>query len=252
LIAAPSTSTSAAPRPPPPSQDGVAKHDLLVLAGTAALGLGGTLQVSLVNSFLPDNADVFTVVSGAAALTGAFANVVPGGRVATAGGEGTFMLVQSGNNLQLADFQTGAGSAYDTWAGPGGFGLTGANAAFDFDSDGDGLANGLEWLLGGDPTHPDAGLAPAPQTDAGDLVLEFQREDATVAETTLTLEWAASPAGPWSAAAITETTDGVFGLPDGITLTLATNGAAPDTLTLRLPGTLGPAMLFARLRLSRP
>ncbi len=48
---------------------------------------------------------------------------------------------------------------YDTWVG--GYGLSGADAAMDFDYDGDGLDNLSEYALGGSPVDPlDRGMTP--------------------------------------------------------------------------------------------
>ena len=56
-------------------------------------------------------------------------------------------------------------TAYDSWAG---------GAAFDTDNNGDGVDNGLAWLLGAaGPSDNAAGLLPVASQTAGDLVLNF-------------------------------------------------------------------------------
>ena len=79
------------------------QFDLLTEAGTLALNLNGTLRVSLINAFTPGAANSFTVITSNQGITGAFANVVSG-RIATAGGEGTFQVVVSGNSVVLNNF----------------------------------------------------------------------------------------------------------------------------------------------------
>lgn len=57
-------------------------------------------------------------------------------------------------------------SAYEAWAG---------GAAFDADANGDGIANGLAWLLGAaDPSANATGLVPVPTHQAGKLVMTFR------------------------------------------------------------------------------
>jgi len=58
-----------------------------------------------------------------------------------------------------------------------GSGLTGADAAFDNDYDMDGIANGLEFLLGGDPTTADGGLLPTPVVQNGAALSTGDSED---------------------------------------------------------------------------
>jgi hypothetical protein len=66
--------------------------------------LGGTLQIRLVNGFVPAPGDVFTIVTTQAAIAGRFANVPNGGRVNTTDGSGSFRVVHSGSNVVLSNF----------------------------------------------------------------------------------------------------------------------------------------------------
>lgn len=75
-------------------------------------------------------------------------------------------------------------------------GLEGESAGFDADPDGDGLANGLEFVLCGEPhpAHPDANSATLLQVaadDDGDLVFTFQRWKAAVGAVQLHFQWSA-------------------------------------------------------------
>ncbi|HEY2342214.1 MAG TPA: hypothetical protein VGH90_04245, partial [Chthoniobacteraceae bacterium] len=62
------------------------EYDLLSEAGTTPLTLEGTLSLTLIDGFMPNFADTYTVVTSNQALAGAFANVVNGARVSTADG----------------------------------------------------------------------------------------------------------------------------------------------------------------------
>jgi T5SS/PEP-CTERM-associated repeat protein len=75
------------------------QYDLLSVESNATLG--GTLQLSLINSFLPAQSDVFTILSASGNLTGAFANAPSGQRLMTTDGAGSFLVYY------------GAGSVYN-------------------------------------------------------------------------------------------------------------------------------------------
>ena len=66
--------------------------------------------------------------------------------------------------------------------------------AFDADPDKDGIKNGLEWLLGGDPKVANPLIAPTYSHAAnGDLTLVFKRVKTSISEVTITLQYGASP-----------------------------------------------------------
>ncbi|HEX2473904.1 MAG TPA: hypothetical protein VHK01_04105, partial [Lacipirellulaceae bacterium] len=54
--------------------------------------LGGQLQLALIGGFVPGQANIFTVLMANTGLTGAFANVVNGQRLATSDGTGSFLV----------------------------------------------------------------------------------------------------------------------------------------------------------------
>ena len=146
-----------------------------------------------------------------------------------------------------------ASSAYDQWATVT-YGLSGGNAAFDFDYDNDGLDNGLEWILGGNPTLSDVpSKAPVQTLDATYLILTFKREDASKTEATLTAEWDVDLAGTWTSVAITRATDGTDTLANGVTVTVATNGASPDDIIVKIPRVNAVGnKLFGRIKATKP
>lgn len=81
-------------------------------------------------------------------------------------------------------------TGYASWAA----GLV--NPAFDADSDHNGLPNGLQWILGGAPiqNHPSAILPAVTGSAATGLTIVFKRLSASIAETTLMVEWGGTPA----------------------------------------------------------
>jgi T5SS/PEP-CTERM-associated repeat protein len=78
---------------------------ILVTNGVAALD--GLLQVSFINGFETNvlNSDIFTLLTTTNVLTGSFTNVLSGERLMTVGGEGSFLVSYSDNNLVLSDYQ---------------------------------------------------------------------------------------------------------------------------------------------------
>jgi hypothetical protein len=109
---------------------------------SGALTLNGNLTLTLINNFIPQNSDTFTIVSTQAILQGAFNNVPSGGRLATTGGEGTFRVTYNvtndpllSRNVTLSDFQTAnpcpapTGTEVD---GTGSIAVSGGSASFNF------------------------------------------------------------------------------------------------------------------------
>ena len=131
---------------------------------------------------------------------------------------------------------------YQSWAVSEG--LTAPDADIDDDPDLDGLDNGLEFVLGGDPLLNDgAALAPAVSQDGTYLTLTFQRTDDSELSMEVRVDFGDDP-GAWEANVIvgpnSTTTD------EGI-VTVEENGTDPDAITVQIPvGTR--ARLFARVR----
>jgi hypothetical protein len=118
-------------------------------------------------------------------------------------------------------------------------GLSGTDAGFDADPNGNGIPNGLEFVLGGDPATTDiVAQLPIATIQGGDLVFTFSRTDAS-AYLNPTVEFATDLSGPWATAV-----HGAGGV------TIQTTGATPsDTVTVTIPRN-GAARIFARLRAS--
>lgn len=74
------------------------------IAVTGNVILGGNLSLNLIGGFDPIALNSFTVLTSGG-LSGAFSNVAFGTRLLTAGGEGSFLVTQSGNNVVLTDYE---------------------------------------------------------------------------------------------------------------------------------------------------
>lgn len=139
-----------------------------------------------------------------------------------------YTLVVDGNSLKLA--QVG-GSGYSTWATTNA--PTGTSAA---DYDGDGVTNGVEYVVGGTKDTNDLSKLPQVSTSGANMVVTFNRDQASInATTTLVIEvgttlvtWPASYNVPGTAVTnnpgVTVTKDTSVGF-DTITLTVP---RAPD------------------------
>ena len=80
------------------------EFDTMNVSGSA--NFGGTLDVSLVNGFVPQPGDSFTVLTAGPPIMGAFTNAPNGSRFPTTDGAGSFIATYSDNHLVLSNFVT--------------------------------------------------------------------------------------------------------------------------------------------------
>ncbi len=131
-----------------------------------------------------------------------------------------------------------------TWAGTGGMGLTGAAAAFDADPDFDGIPNGIEFVLGGDPNpaHPGSNSSarlPTAASDGDNLVFTFTRMH-EAAYLNPVVEFSADMLDPWTTA-----------VDPGNAAIAVVTGTSADTVTVTIPKGSN-TRLFARLKVEKP
>ncbi|MCW1912741.1 autotransporter-associated beta strand repeat-containing protein [Luteolibacter sp. GHJ8] len=130
----------------------------------------------------------------------------------------------------------GIATGYQDWlAGFPGLSNTAAEADPDFD----GLANILEYVLGGDPRIGNGSVAPTQQINGANFVVSFSRNDDSEADANLTLEWNTDLGATWNQITIPGATAG--------NVTVVENGASPDTITVTIPRN-GNTRMYARLR----
>jgi microcystin-dependent protein len=134
---------------------------------------------------------------------------------------------------------------FDSWVTA--FGLSGANAAFDADADGDGAANGFEWATGTSPTNSAsfAGLNIASADDA--VNLQFTR-NTNATDVSLSLERTVDLTNPNAWASIVTNLAGLWYPPAVVLETGATN---PVNVTVSDPRTNLPAADY-RLKIQWP
>jgi autotransporter-associated beta strand protein len=193
-----------------------ASADQLAVTGDLDI-TGATLDVSLLGGGFTQPSYIIATYGGT--LTGTFATVTPG-----------YSLTYGGGQIVLQQ-QTATG--FETWATSKG--VTG----FDTDSDGDGIPNGIEFVIGGEPA-PGAGsnsaaLLPQVSYDkpTGDLVFVFRRTPES-AYLNPAAEYSTTLTGMWNSAAAGTVVGNVGGV---------------DLVEVRLPSSLAAAgKIFARLK----
>ena len=140
---------------------------------------------------------------------------------------------------------------FSTWATTTN-GLSGANAEFGADPDRDGLTNGIEFVVGGQPNPANVGsnscdLLPTLALSGTNLVFTYRRTALAASESGMVIaaEYGSALSG-WTPAQ-----DGV----NGVSIVTTTNGFAEgvDKVEVTLPASLtASGQLFARLHVSMP
>ncbi|MCX6874665.1 MAG: autotransporter-associated beta strand repeat-containing protein [Verrucomicrobia bacterium] len=219
------------------------------LANTATVRIGanpGDTAVLHLNHALTDVVGKL-YINGSQMPIGTYGSLSSGATYKSAGFLGSGML----------DVTEGpATTTYANWATSKGLTGTPGSAtdpAFDADPDRDGIANGLEWILGGLPLVQDAAsILPHATGDATTgLTLTFTREEASIGQATLIVEYGAALTSWPKSATIGATGAGVPDL-NGTAVTINTAGT-PDEVTVNIPTTnASNGKLFARLKAILP
>jgi hypothetical protein len=136
----------------------------------------------------------------------------------------------------------GPADPFADWAAT--MGLTGTAAAFNADPDGDGIANGIEFVLGGQPSPANPGwnslaLLPSAEAQGNSLVFTFTRTKDS-AYLNPSVEFNPTLSGPWTVAQ------------HGVNASIsAVDGGSFETVTVTIPKN-GASTLFARLKVMEP
>ncbi|MEK7951092.1 beta strand repeat-containing protein [Luteolibacter soli] len=201
----------------------------------AAPGLadGATVFVGVASTLKLNFAGTDTVnalfINGVQQAAGVYGSSHPSGRFA---GTGT-LTVTTGPTA----------TAYQSWATSNG--IDGASGTADSDSDG--IANGIEFVIGGDPSGPgsdSSSLLPTGAKTATQLVITFRRTDASAANSPA-VQYGSNLSG-WTTAQ-----NGV----NGVVIEEANDfyGTGTDRVTVKLPvGLAVGGKLFARLAVDIP
>ena len=216
-----------------------AVHSLAVAANTASQdtsAINGTLAMEgstlNLNATSTPEAGVYVLATATAGITGAPATINLNGI------DGTVSVDTTGSPKRL--LLTVAGAPYGIWADANAPG----SAAGD-DSDGDGVPNAIEFVLGGDKDTNDAGKLPTVATSGGNMTFTFLRKrDSIDPSVSVTIETGANLTAWPDVFAVGSDTAGST---EGVAVT--NNGDGTDTITLTIPRlTIGQK--FARLKVT--
>lgn len=203
---------------------------------------GGTL--TLANTGLADDSDV-SIASGAVlnlTFTGTdTVETLTIGGVQQAAGvyDSTHASGRFTGSGSLTVSTGPVGTPYQLWETANGIAGAGSTA----DSDGDGISNGIEFVIGGDPSGPGSdsnAMLPTITKNSTHLVFVFRRTDASVS---------AAPKVEFGTTLLPAWTTAVNGT-GGVTILEEDNafGAGVDRVTVSIPLPVGDTKLFARLR----
>jgi autotransporter-associated beta strand protein len=189
--------------------------DLLAVTGTLTVDAGTNISFSGIPA-----ASEYTIVTYGT-LGGALPTIVPP--------SGYALDVATAGQIKLIKTTGG----YTAWAD--GFpGLTDKTPGGD--PDGDGIKNLLEYVIGGDPRVSSTGFLPKQSLSGGNLVLSYQRSDASETDTTQTGQWSPNLTD-WN---------------DLAPVLVNENGTAPDDMEIRIPLTHAVnGKLFGRLHITQ-
>lgn len=135
--------------------------------------------------------------------------------------------------------------AYDTWAAS-----LGGHKAFNIDADGNGILNGLQWILGGTTAEPNpSAILPTLTGGAAGFTLIFTRNPDSITATTLMVDWGTD----LDAFAHTLTIGTVDVPANGDNPTIDIDAPTTGKVTVVIPAANAPGgRLFARLRATMP
>ena len=227
---------------------GAAGSDLLAVTKTAAVS--GTVNVTV------DATGASSLATGTHNLITAAAGLTSSSPVWQFTGGGTTQTLVVGSHsydltLNASDTAISVtvvsvgGSAYDAWA------ASLANPAFDYDSDHNGIPNGLQWILGGAPIQNNTtGILPlVTGSSTNGLTIVFNRLSTSIPETHLYVEWGSSLNPLANSLAIGTSSVG----PSGNNPTVTIDSPALGKVTVNIPAAnAGGGKLFARLKATKP
>ncbi len=211
-----------------------ANKDTLAVTGNVDL-TGSTLAITVLNA--PTQA-TYPILTYTGTLTGTFATV-------TGLPAGYSVAYQAGQVV----ITNAAGDAYSSWTAANGISGAGSNV----DSDNDGIPNGIEFVIGGDPSGPgssSSALLPTVTVDATYMTIVFRRSDESASYNPHVQYSTALAAGAW--------TDAVNGQPAATPVVITTDndffGAGIDRVTVKVPRALQGtgAKFFGRLFVNIP
>ena len=217
-------------------------EDLTVASLDAAnLPINLTVTTSALTNFT-ETARSFTILKapgGISNFNAATVNIT----APTFAGSGGWAVAVSGSSLVLS-YLPASGVGFESWATGAPYNLSGNDAAAGADPDNDGIANAVEFVIGGNPAAaPDTARLPTAVLTGSSLVFTFRRSDRS-AYLNPVAQYGSDLSG-WTAAA-----NNVAGVS-----IVENNDIEPgvDSVTVTIPGSLAAgSKFFARLKVAVP
>ena len=164
------------------------------LLANGPVNLGGTVNVTAINSFVPASGNSFNVMTFAS-RTGTFGTVNSGSMLLTKTYDSTsFTLATAAEPTNYTEWK-------DLYFGPGS-----PDAGDTLDPDNDGISNLMEYAIGSSPSATSSTSTSVTTPDAGFFDFIYSRKASVVGELTFQVQWKDTlEGGTWSSAGISET-----------------------------------------------
>ena len=234
---------------------------LLVCQDPASLGNGGSLSIATggrVGLYTGDHVVASLTLGGVSMPPGTYGSSLS---AAPSGNQNDTCFTSHVDLGPMHEDCTGtvnvlAASAYDTWATTTS-GLAGSDALAGADPDHDGLANALEFVLGGQPNPARSGsnstdlLPKVSSNPAGALIFTFERADSSVGAATITFQWSTDLTFPALHDVVVPSAAGTTTINE--VEVAITDGSPNDTIVITVPAAKAAGnKLFGRLQVSVP
>ena len=220
--------------------------DKLVSTAAVEISNSGVSFTEIGSGTLPAGTKLVILDYTGTTLTGTFTGYAEGAQVAV--GANTFTLSYADSSRVTLTSPTVA-SGYPSWAANPVNGLTaGGNDGPAQDPDHDGIANVLEYVLGGKPMSASPAILPTAGNSGASLIFTYNRSDDSKFDSTQMIEYGNNLSG-WTAVNVPAASSTVGGLAFAIDEgTPATN---PDTVVVTIPNDGNPKF-FVRLKVTTP
>lgn len=216
----------------------------LIGNATIHLGIGGSLSFATSNS-IDWTGGTLTIegdfVSGSSVRFGASSAALTPAQLALISISGYHHI-----GINSSGYLT-AWPTYETWAA-----VNAPTTAANADEDDDGVANAVEYVLGGSIESNDAPKLPAISANGGNMIFRFQRSQASLDGSTILVIEISDDLLTWNQApspyAVPDASTGL--LPSGVTVEKNVPASEVDTVTLTLP-VAGKSRQYVRLKVIR-
>ena len=168
--------------------------DVTNVTGTVSINATTTLAVNVTGTLSASQEYVIVSNDAADAVTGTFAGLAQDAVVGNFGGTDLKISYTGGDGNDIVLYTEGSGSAYDTWKAAN---APGSNP--DDDTDGDGVTNAVEFVLGGTSATNDLDKLPTVDTDGTDMTFTFERDETSVEATTVVTIEVSTDLANWNA-----------------------------------------------------